>query len=84
MNQQLIQAIQELPSEVLPELASFVEYLKFKSTLPKLKSPSSSFLLGIAGLGSSGESDISDRDEEILAKEVSPLQGWSIKVETQI
>lgn len=35
-----------------------------------------SFLLAIAGLGSSKEGDISERDEEILSREIDPL-GWS-------
>lgn len=35
-----------------------------------------SFLLSIAGQGRSGESDVSERDEEILADEVDPIRGW--------
>ncbi|MGC9348808.1 MAG: hypothetical protein ACP5JG_11760 [Anaerolineae bacterium] len=34
------------------------------------------FLLAIASLGSSEDGDISERDEEILSKEVDPLRGW--------
>jgi uncharacterized protein (UPF0335 family) len=37
-----------------------------------------SFLLSVANLGSSQEGDVSERDEEILAKEVDPLRGWSL------
>jgi hypothetical protein len=37
-----------------------------------------SFLLAIAGLGSSTEGDISERDEEILSREIEPLRGWSL------
>jgi len=38
-----------------------------------------SFLLSIAGQGRSGESDVSERDEEILAAEVNPLRGWHVE-----
>lgn len=38
-----------------------------------------SFLLSLAGMGSSGQRDISERDEEILAAEAHPIFGWSIK-----
>jgi hypothetical protein len=37
-----------------------------------------SFLLAIAGLGSSEGGDISERDEEILSREIDPL-GWSLR-----
>ena len=37
-----------------------------------------SFLLAIAGLGSSKEGDISERDEEFLSGEIDPLRGWSL------
>ena len=36
-----------------------------------------SFLLAIAGLGSSGQSDVSERDEENLALELGRTQGGS-------
>jgi hypothetical protein len=32
--------------------------------------------LTVAGLGNSGQSDISDSDEEILHNEVDPIYGW--------
>lgn len=37
-----------------------------------------SFLLAVAGLGSSKEGDISERDEEILSGEIDPLHGWRL------
>jgi hypothetical protein len=37
------------------------------------------FLLSIAGQGNSGQSDVSERDEEILAQEVDPICGWRVK-----
>lgn len=40
---------------------------------------SSDFLLSIAGLGTSAENDLSERDEEILRNEVDPVGGWSLK-----
>lgn len=39
----------------------------------------SAFLLSIAGIGTSVEDDLSERDEEILANEIDPIQGWSLK-----
>ena len=36
-----------------------------------------SFVLAIANLGSSGQGDVSERDEEILTSEVEPLHGWA-------
>ncbi|MFB2936968.1 DUF2281 domain-containing protein [Aerosakkonemataceae cyanobacterium BLCC-F154] len=79
--QQLSQAIEELPSEVLPELANFIEYLQFKvSSTPALKKDEpeeSNFLMSIAGLGESEETDLSERDEEILKSEVDPIRGFS-------
>jgi len=35
------------------------------------------FLLSIAGLGTSGQADVSERAEDILAAEIDPQQGWS-------
>jgi len=86
IRQQLTKAIDELPSEVLPELVIFIEYLRFKSnrsvpasetTVPV--SSGSTFLLSIAGLGTSDEDDVSERDEEILADEIDPIRGWSLR-----
>jgi hypothetical protein len=36
----------------------------------------SSFLLAIAGLGSSSQGDVAEGDEEILAAEIDRVQGW--------
>jgi len=45
----------------------FIDYLRYKSTQSQeMTDSNSSFLLSIAGLGTSGETDISERDEEIL------------------
>jgi len=67
-HQQLTQAIGELPIEILPELANFIEYLRFKVNFPhehvtKAQNKSgSAFLLGIAGLGASDEDDTGRRN----------------------
>jgi hypothetical protein len=86
LRQKLIEEINELPAEVLPELVNFVEYLRFKVNPPlpleeteMQTSSGSSFLLSIADLGASEEDDISERDEEILASEIDPIRGWSLK-----
>lgn len=78
--QKLIEAANTLPDEVVLELASFLDYLRYKSV--SLKEPernTSSFLLSIAGLGNSGQQDISERDEEILRNEIDPVYGWNLK-----
>ena len=85
-HQQLAKAINELPAEVLPELATFIDYLRFKVTSPTplseadtLESSGSAFLLSIADLGVADEDDISERDEEILANEIDSIRGWGLK-----
>ena len=77
--QQLSQAIDELPSEVLPELANFIEYLRFKATTSSINNEQEggNFLMAISGLGESDETDLSERDEEILAQEIDPIRGFS-------
>jgi hypothetical protein len=42
----------------------------------------SSFLLAIAGLGSSDQGDVAERDEEILAAEIDPVRGWGLQEDT--
>lgn len=81
--EQIIEEIAELPREAIVELANFIEYLKYKHHRPATSSSSkteansrSAFLLAIAGLGSAVEDDISERDEEILKKEIDPIRGW--------
>lgn len=52
---QLIEVINKLPLEVLPELENYLNYLQFKLTMPAAPSEKaqsgSGFLLSIAGLG---------------------------------
>jgi len=82
---QLIDAINKLPSEVLPELANFLTYLQFKVELPiqpKQSEAGAGFLLSIAGIGEA-EEDLSERDEEILAEEIDPVRGWGFEQEGQ-
>ncbi|NJL40765.1 MAG: DUF2281 domain-containing protein [Leptolyngbyaceae cyanobacterium SM1_4_3] len=78
--QELIETVSALPDEALLELASFLDYLRYKSVQPKNSDrKASSFLLAIAGLGNSGQTDISERDEEILRSEVDSVYGWNLK-----
>ena len=82
--QNLIEAVNALPDDVLIELASFLEYLQYKIVQSQLpESPQQNFLLSVAGLGNSGQSDISESDEEILRNETDPIYGWSSKPENQ-
>lgn len=78
---QLIESVETLPEELLAELDSFLKYLKFKASEPASKKVGNDFLLSIAGLGESQETDISERDEEILAQEIDPIRGWSTRAE---
>ncbi len=78
--QNLIEAVNALPDEVLIELASFVDYLRYKTIQQQSTDlPQQNFLMTIAGLGKSGKPDISDTDEEILRNEIDPIHGWSSK-----
>jgi hypothetical protein len=78
--QKLIEAVGNLPDEVLLELASFLDYLRYKSILQRDSSHNSpNFLIAVAGLGNSGQPDISERDEEILHNEIDPVYGWNLK-----
>jgi len=88
--QQLQHAIDDLPTEVLPELTSFLEYLRFRVGLTPLVTEGSdqpavgsAFLLSIAGIGASRETDLSERDEEILATEIDAQRGWGLSHEEQ-
>lgn len=75
--QELIQSINALPDEALIELANFLEYLQYKTRHQKTSPPQQNFLLSIAALGQSGETDISDLEEEILCNEIDPIHGWN-------
>jgi hypothetical protein len=78
--QQLLEVVSNLPDEVLWELASFLDYLLCKSAQQKESNDkSASFLLAVAGLGNSGQQNISERDEEILCHEIDPIYGWNLK-----
>jgi hypothetical protein len=78
--QQLLEAVNSLPEDALVELASFLDYLHYKSSYQtELITDASSFLLAIAGLGNSGQQDISEQDEEILRHEIDPVSGWNFQ-----
>ncbi|MDY7049244.1 MAG: hypothetical protein RPG89_11670 [Microcystis panniformis WG22] len=78
--QSLLEAVKALPDEALVELSNFLDYLHYKAAHQReLTTHSSSFLLTVAGLGNSGQQDISERDEEILGNEIDPVYGWNLK-----
>jgi hypothetical protein len=77
---QLIDVINNLPSEVLPELANYLSYIQFKIARPvqtEKSTSGSSFLLSIAGLGEA-EENLSQCDEDILQQEIDPVRGWGL------
>lgn len=78
--QQILAAISDLPEEALVGLASFLDYLRYKSTQRReVSNRSANFLIAVAGLDHSDRSDVSERDEEILRNEIDPVCGWSSK-----
>jgi Protein of unknown function (DUF2281) len=82
--QHIIEIINNLPDDFLSELANFIDYLHYKSTQQQpLEKSSASFLLSVAGIGTSAENNISERDEEILASEVDPIRGFSLNLDEQ-
>lgn len=83
--QQLIETVSNLPEEFLFELASFLDYLHYKTCQQKeINSSPSAFLTSVTGLGNSGQQDISIRDEEILQEEVDPVHGWNLRPNNQV
>ena len=78
--EKLIEAVSALPDDVLLELASFLDYLRYKSAQPReANNVNQDFLLAIANLGDSGKWDVSERDEEILQNEIDSVYGWNFK-----
>ena len=79
--QKIIEAVNTLPDEVLLELANFLDYLRYKSSQQRdFSNNAPSFLLAVAGLGNSGQQDVSERDEEILRNKIDPVYGWHLKL----
>lgn len=84
-HKELVEAIKDLPPDSLFELAAFIEYLHYKTLRKSELSEQttslkgSSFLLAVAGLGRSGQDDLSEQDEDILASEIDPIRGWGLK-----
>ena len=76
--EQLLTLINDLPDELLAEVANYADYLQSKTIISNQPNQSSNFLLSIVGLGSSEEKNVSDRQEEILANEIDPIAGWSL------
>ncbi|MBI4781617.1 MAG: hypothetical protein HY785_09835 [Oscillatoriophycideae cyanobacterium NC_groundwater_1537_Pr4_S-0.65um_50_18] len=78
--QQILEAVSALPDKALMELASFLDYLRYKSAQRReINNRSASFLVAVAGLGHSGQPDTSERDEEILRNEIDLGYGWNLK-----
>jgi hypothetical protein len=75
-DRQLIQRIQRIanrehrePQDVIDAaLTTYEGRTSARSSRP--------FLLAVSDLGASGQGDVAERDEEILAAETDPLTGW--------
>jgi predicted transcriptional regulator len=76
VDEELVQQIEQLAAaEQRPPEQIVADALRlYTAQAPKISGVS--FLLSIAGQGHSGETDISERDEEILAAEIDPIRGW--------
>jgi predicted transcriptional regulator len=76
VDQDLVQQIEQIAATEQRSPEQIVaEALRLYAT-QKQKVSGVSFLLSIAGQGRSGERDVSERDEEILAAETDPVRGW--------
>ena len=82
--QQLIEAVRSLPDEVLFELASFLDYLRYRALQQKDTNSPPNFLTSVTGLGDSGQQNIAEQDEEILRTEIDPIHGWNLKPSNQV
>ena len=76
--EQLLTLINALSDELLAEVANYADYFQSNTIISNQTNQSRNFLLSIAGLGSSEEKDVSDRQEEILANEIDPITAWSL------
>lgn len=82
LEREVLERIEELaenekrtPSEIV---ADALELYKPQKKKKKKKMTDIEFLYAIAGIGSSDEDDVSERDEEILESEVDPIRGWRL------
>jgi hypothetical protein len=76
-DERLVQRIQQIarrerraPAQVI---ADALEAYEIKDSATSTQS----FLLAISDLGTSGQEDVAERDEDILAAEIDLLTGWS-------
>lgn len=73
--EQLAQQEQRAPLQIIEDAIALYR----KGQKPIL---GTDFLLAIAGQGRSAEDDVSERDEDILAAESDPHQGWKPRIST--
>ena len=69
---QIATSEKQTPEQVIAEAIRF--YAAHAQKVPGI-----SFLRSIAGQGASTETDVSQRDEEILASEIDPIRGWAVQ-----
>ncbi len=79
VNEALVKQIEQIatqehlsPEQVIAEALQLYKE-KLQGSRP------ASFLLAVAGMGRSGQTDVADRAEEILKTEIDPKRGWSLK-----
>jgi hypothetical protein len=88
--EKVLEEVSRFPEDKLTELYDIIRHLRLgmevavakdeENSPVKRKSTTSgsAFLLSIAGIGTSRETDISEHAEEILAQEIDPIRGWGL------
>jgi predicted transcriptional regulator len=79
LDEKLIQQIERLAQQERRQQVEIIARALYIYEKRLEATASSPFLLAIAGLGSSGQGDVAEHDEEILATEIDPRRGWGLK-----
>jgi antitoxin (DNA-binding transcriptional repressor) of toxin-antitoxin stability system len=79
-NNTLIARLVPIASPARPHVAGLHEEAIWTSYEERSEATDTApFLLTIAGLGSSGQGDVAEHDEDILAAEIDPRRGWGLE-----
>lgn len=79
LDEKLIQQIERLAQQERRQQVEIIARALYLYEERLETAESSPFLLAIAGLGSSGQGDVAEHDEEILAAEIDPRRGWGLE-----
>ncbi len=70
---------QRTPEEVIADAVHLYAERRARKQEPTEKVPGVTFLLAVAGLGQSGETDVSHRVKEIVGAEIQRKYGFDVK-----